>query len=85
MVINCSLYEPGNGSGADAWKIGTSVAMSNIPSFKEQLEFLSVKAELFDPTNPESIAKKVNKILLMNKSKKNKNINHSKKMMEKVS
>ncbi len=85
VVINCSLYEPGNGSGADAWKIGTSVAMSNIPSFKEQLEFLSVKAELFDPTNPESIAKKVNKILLMNKSKKNKNINHSKKMMEKVS
>ena len=85
VVINCSLYEPGNGSGADAWKIGTSVAMSNIQSFKEQLKFLNVKAELFDPTNPKSIAKKINNILLMNKSKQNKNINHSKKMIEKVS
>ena len=85
VVVNCSLYEPGNGSGGDAWKIGTPVAMSNIPSFKEQLSFLDVKAELFDPANPKSIAKKVNNILLMNKFKKNKNINHSKKMMKKVS
>ena len=57
--------------------------MSNIPSFKEQLEFLSVKAELFDPTNPESIKQKVNKILLMNKSRKIK-YKPFKKMMEKV-
>ena len=58
IVINCSLYEPGNGSGLDAWKLGSLVAMSNISSFKEHINYLDVKAELFDPINPSDIAKK---------------------------
>ncbi len=84
VVVNCSLYEPGNGSGLDAWKIGTPVAMSNISSFKEHIKYLGVRAELFDPTSPKSIAKKIINILQMSKSKREKNINHSKIMMKKI-
>lgn len=49
MVVNASLYEAGNGSGLDAWAIGTPVAMSAIPSFLEQLHALDVRAETFNP------------------------------------
>lgn len=49
LVINASLYEAGNGSGLDAWALGTPVAMSSIPPFLEQMEFLGVEACVFDP------------------------------------
>jgi len=49
LVINPSLYEAGNGSGLDAWTLGTPVAMSAIPSFLEQRDQLGVKAETFNP------------------------------------
>jgi glycosyltransferase involved in cell wall biosynthesis len=49
MVVNASLYEAGNGSGLDAWAMGTPVAMSAIPSFLEQLQALDVRAETFNP------------------------------------
>jgi len=71
VVVNCSLYEPGNGSGLDAWEIGTPVAMSNIPAFKEHIDYLGVKAELFNPLNPIDISKKIKKILSMTKNDRN--------------
>ncbi len=49
LVINPSLYEAGNGSGLDAWALGTPVAMSNIPAFVEHLDVLGVRAKLFNP------------------------------------
>lgn len=49
MVVNASLYEAGNGSGLDAWALGTPVAMSAIPPFLEQLRALDVRAETFNP------------------------------------
>jgi glycosyltransferase involved in cell wall biosynthesis len=63
VVINCSLYEAGNGSGVDAWAYGTPVAMSNIPSFLENLSVLDVRALVFDPRSPEDIANKIAFIL----------------------
>jgi len=84
VVINCSLYEPGNGSGLDAWKIGSLVAMSNIASFKEHIKYLDVRAELFDPLNPNDMAKKISKLIHINKKIRKKNIDHSKLMMKKI-
>ena len=49
VVVNASLSEAGNGSGVDAWDIGCPVAMSRIPPFLEHLEFLGVRAQLFEP------------------------------------
>ncbi len=49
LVINASLYEAGNGSGLDAWALGTPVAMSAIPPFLEQMAHLGVQAETFHP------------------------------------
>ncbi len=49
LVINASLYEAGNGSGLDAWAIGTPVAMSNIAPFIEQMAYLRVEAQTFEP------------------------------------
>jgi glycosyltransferase involved in cell wall biosynthesis len=49
VVVNGSLYEAGNGSGLDAWMVGTPVAMSNIPPFIEQMKQLGVHAETFNP------------------------------------
>lgn len=49
LVVNASLYEAGNGSGLDAWKMGTPVAMSDIPAFVEQLQVLDLRAETFNP------------------------------------
>jgi glycosyltransferase involved in cell wall biosynthesis len=48
-VVNGSLYEAGNGSGLDAWALGTPVVMSAIPSFLEHLRVLDVRAETFHP------------------------------------
>jgi glycosyltransferase involved in cell wall biosynthesis len=63
VVINSSLYEAGNGSGLDAWGLGTPVAMSNIPAFVEHVETLGVRAEIFNPHCPEDIAEKIATIL----------------------
>jgi glycosyltransferase involved in cell wall biosynthesis len=62
-VVNTSLYEAGNGSGLDAWSLGVPVAQSDIPSFNEQLDYLGVKAEVFDPKNDQSIADAILRIL----------------------
>ena len=59
IVINPSLCEAGNGSGLDAWKLGVPVAMSDIPAFKNQIDNIGVKAELFDPKNSKDIARAV--------------------------
>lgn len=63
VVVNPSLYEAGNGPGLDAWAREVPVAMSNIPPFVEHLTQLGVKAQLFDPLNPQDIAEQVGWIL----------------------
>jgi glycosyltransferase involved in cell wall biosynthesis len=63
VVANPSLYEGGNGPGLDAWFLGTPVAMSDIPSFREHLTELGVEAALFDPRSPTDIAAKIGSIL----------------------
>ena len=62
-VVNPSLYEAGNGSGLDAWAHGTPVAMSNIPSFTEQLNTFGVMAAVFNPRDPADIAAKIRDIV----------------------
>jgi glycosyltransferase involved in cell wall biosynthesis len=62
-VVNPSLYEAGNGPGLDAWSLGTPVAMSDIPAFREHLTRLGVEAAVFDPRSPADIAAKVASIL----------------------
>jgi glycosyltransferase involved in cell wall biosynthesis len=47
----------------EAWIRGVPVAMSNIPPFLEHLEVQQVKAEVFDPREPQDIAKKIAAIL----------------------
>ena len=76
VVVNTSLYEAGNGSGLDAWEMGTPVAMSNIPSFIEHLEIQGLFAEIFDPRNPLDIAEKIYSIIY-NKEKTEFNVNKS--------
>jgi glycosyltransferase involved in cell wall biosynthesis len=49
VLVNPSLSEANNGPGLDAWDIGCPVAMSRIPPFLEHLEFLGVRAQLFEP------------------------------------
>ncbi|GHS94061.1 hypothetical protein FACS1894139_15910 [Planctomycetales bacterium] len=63
VVVNASRCEAGSGSGLDAWKVGVSVAMSNLPSFMQQMEFLKTKASLFDPMDAKDIARAVLEIL----------------------
>lgn len=63
MVINTSLYEAGNGSGLDAWGLGTPVVMSNIEPFVEQMDALGVKAQTFDPKDAKDIANAMSRIL----------------------
>jgi glycosyltransferase involved in cell wall biosynthesis len=63
VVLSPSLYEAGNGPGLDAWGRGTPVAMSNIPAFLEHVEVLGVRAQVFDPRNPQDIADKISAIL----------------------
>jgi len=57
IVVSTSLYEAGCGPALDAWKFGVPVAFSNIPPFVEQLEALGVEARMFDPRDPEDIAR----------------------------
>jgi glycosyltransferase involved in cell wall biosynthesis len=63
VVVSASLYEAGNGPGGDAWLRGVPVAMSNIPPFLEHIELHDVRAQVFDPRNPEDIAAKIAIIL----------------------
>ena len=56
--------------------------MSNIPAFKEHLNYLGVRAELFDPLSPKDISKKIIKILKMNKNTKKRGIQESKLKMK---
>lgn len=63
MCINASLCEAGAGSGIDAWSIGTPMVMSDIPAFRNQLDFLGVRAELFEPREARDIARAINKLL----------------------
>ena len=48
LTISPSIYDPGCGSGLDAWQIGSLVAMSKIYSFKEHIKYQKVKAITFD-------------------------------------
>lgn len=70
MTINTSVYDAGNGSGLDAWQLGSPVLMSNIPPFLEQLKYLKVKALTFDPNNHFDLYKKINLLLKYSKNKK---------------
>lgn len=62
-VVSTSLYEAGNGPGLDAWALGSPVAMSDIPSFTEHIHQQGVRAEVFNPRNPEDIAAKIINII----------------------
>ena len=81
MCINASFCEAGAGSGIDAWSIGTPMVMSDIPSFKNQIEFLGVKAELFEPREARDIARAIIK-LLDNPDLVRENVEISQKAME---
>ncbi len=84
MVINASLCEAGGGSASDAWKMGIPMVMSDIPSFKNQINFLGTKAELFEPREAKSIAQAILK-LLNNPEIAENNSRISKEAMEKYS
>jgi glycosyltransferase involved in cell wall biosynthesis len=56
MVVAPSLYEAGSGPAVDAWSVGTPVAFSDIPPFREHLQFLGTEAYLFDPHDPVDVA-----------------------------
>jgi glycosyltransferase involved in cell wall biosynthesis len=57
VVVSSSLYEAGCGPALEGWAKGRPVAMSNIPSFAEQMSEFGVHAELFDPLSPLDIAR----------------------------
>lgn len=59
VVVSTSLYEAGCGPALDAWQFGVPVAFSNIPPFVEQLDALGVEAMVFDPRDPDDIARVV--------------------------
>ena len=59
LLVAPSLYEAGSGPGLDAWALETPVAMSAIPPFEEHLAFLGVEADLFDPSQPDDIARTI--------------------------
>ena len=82
IVINPSFCEAGNGSGLDAWQLGVPVAMSEIEPFKNQIDYLGVKAELFDPRNSKDIARAIIH-LLDNPSIMEENVKISKEAMDK--
>ena len=85
FTINASIYDAGNGSGLDAWRVGSPVVMSNIPAFMEHLNFLKVKAVTFDPNNHLDISKKIIHTLKLSKRKKNQMIFTSKKNIDNYS
>lgn len=82
VVVSTSVYEAGNGPGLDAWARATPVAMSKIPPFLEQCEFLGVKAAIFDPFSPRDIANEI-ETLLLNPEKARENALISEKAMQK--
>jgi len=57
LVVSPSRYEAGCGPAMDAWQFGVPVAFSNIPPFLEQLQLLGAEAWVFDPEDPEDIAR----------------------------
>ncbi len=63
LVVNASLYEAGNGSGLDAWSLGSPVVMSDIPAFVEHISTLGVRAELFHPRDCFSLRDAMQRIL----------------------
>ena len=85
FTINGSIYDAGNGSGLDAWQVGSPVVMSNIPAFMEHINFLKVKAVTFNPNNYYDISKKMIHTLTLSKKKKNQMILISKKNINKYS
>ena len=82
-VVSTSLYEAGNGPGVDAWARAVPVAMSNIPPFIEHIERQNVKAQIFDPRNPQDIANKIDAIL-SNPQKAKEEALHSQQAMKKL-
>ena len=63
LLLNVSLCEAACGSGLDAWQLGIPTAISEIPPYIEQVEFLGVKTEFFNPKNSETIAESILRIL----------------------
>lgn len=63
LLLNTSLCEAACGSGIDAWGLGTPTAISDIPSYKEQVEKLGVKTEFFNPRQADDIGKAILNIL----------------------
>ncbi len=63
LVVSSSLYEAGSGPGLDAWNAQVPIAFSNIPSHLEQLDFLGTKAWVFNPKDPEDIARVIKEAL----------------------
>ena len=63
LLVNASLCEAACGSGADAWELGCPTAISAIPPYIEQVDFLGVKTEFFNPKNSEDIAKAMLRLL----------------------
>ncbi|MBP7764792.1 MAG: glycosyltransferase [Syntrophaceae bacterium] len=82
VVVSSSLYEAGNGPGIDAWARAIPVAMSDIPPFIEHIKVQDVKAQVFDPRNPQDIADKIN-IILSNPEKALEDALYSQKAMQK--
>ena len=62
-VICPSYYEAGNGPGMDGWIRGVPVLMSDIPAFREHEPFMGVRAGLFEPSDPLSIASAIERLL----------------------
>lgn len=63
VVINASLYEGGSGSSLDAWRLGAPVVMSDIETFKEHIDVLGVKAQIFDPQCGKDLAEAMFRVL----------------------
>lgn len=63
MCINSSLCEAGSGSSLDAWNVKIPVVISDIPPFRQQVEFLGTKAEFFNPRNSTDMAEAILRIL----------------------
>jgi glycosyltransferase involved in cell wall biosynthesis len=63
VVVSPSLYEAGNGPGLDAWGLGVPVAMSDIAPYREHVDTIGVRAQMFDPRSPQSIADSIRAIL----------------------
>lgn len=63
LVLNTSFCEAACGSGLDAWNFEIPLAISNIPPYMQQLDFLKTKAETFNPRNALEIADAILRIL----------------------